>query len=217
MKSIQVGKTYINFHQLPKGHVNYRIDWDMKPHRNQFMKKGKSIIDIDIKQDIWISETLITQRLWTNITGTNPSKFNGIDKPVESVSYYEVYAFIDKLNKMTGNKFRLPTETEFLYACVLNYDDNFNGKINDTIWYEKKSENQTQPVGSKLFGKLNLSDLLGNLYQFVDSEITHLDGDKCLYKGACWATQELWIDKDYVMTISKEGKNNTIGFRMAMN
>ena len=135
MKSIQVNNYSLNFYPIPKGQIHYRVDWDKKPHRNQFVKNGVTTINIDISQDIWIGETLITQKIWTEIIGNNPSKFKGADKPIENISYNEIIEFIGKLNAITNNKFRLLKESEFIYASILNYDNNFQYNLNDIVWF----------------------------------------------------------------------------------
>lgn len=217
MKTIVIGNQTINFWALPKGHLKYVIDWDSKPHRNQFRRFGKSSIDLEVKKDIWMSETLITQDIWKGIMAYNPSQFLGDHHPVETISYNEILSFLEKLNDLEEAAiFRLPKESEFLYACDLNYDSNFKNNINEMVWYEKNSRNQTHPVNSKPSGKIHLSDLLGNLYQFVEMDISKLNDDKCLYKGASWATQDLWVDRDYGILIGKNEKNNTIGFRIVL-
>ncbi len=216
MKSISIGDSTLHFQMLPKGYLTYEIDWSKKPHRNQFVKKGKSLVEIDIRKDIWLGETLVTQRVWTEIMAANPSKFRGDNKPVESVSYNEIEVFMDKLNTATGQQFRLPTESEFLYVCVLNYDDAFFDTIEDFVWFEKNSNKQTQPVKTKNVGNLHFSDVLGNLYHILAADMTTVRADTCVYRGACWATHKLWVDKDYAMTMSKERKDNTIGFRLVL-
>ena len=48
MKNIHVNNYILNFHPIPKGQIQYRVDWDKKAHRNQFIKRGVTTIDIDI-------------------------------------------------------------------------------------------------------------------------------------------------------------------------
>lgn len=216
MKSLRVNNYILNFHPIPLGQIYYRVDWDKKPHRNQFVKRSVTTIDINISQEVWISETLITQEIWTELMGNNPSKFKGADKPVENISYNEIVEFLGKLNRLTTNKFRLPRESEYIYACILNYENDLQKNLDDIVWYEKNSNGQTQPVLSKPLGKLKIADLIGNVYHFVENDITQVPLNKSVYKGACWATQALWVDKDYVMKIDKNSRDNTIGFRIML-
>jgi hypothetical protein len=64
-----------------------------------------------------IGQTEVTQALWTAVMGSNPSKWKGDNLPVEMVSWDDCQTFITKLNQLTGQKFRLPTEAEWEYAA----------------------------------------------------------------------------------------------------
>ena len=65
----------------------------------------------------YIGQTEVTQALWEAVMGTNPSYFKGDNKPVEDVSWDDCQDFVIKLNQLTGQRFRLPTEAEWEYAC----------------------------------------------------------------------------------------------------
>ena len=60
----------------------------------------------------------ITQGQWKNVMGDNPSRFKkGDDYPVEYIRWDEVQEFISKLNAMTGEEYRLPSEAEWEFAA----------------------------------------------------------------------------------------------------
>src|SRR5262249_38900066 len=59
----------------------------------------------------------VTQLQWQAVLGSNPSQFNGDDRPVEQVSWDDCQVFSAKLKLLTGKPFRLPTEAEWEYAC----------------------------------------------------------------------------------------------------
>lgn len=61
----------------------------------------------------FIGKTEVTQALWQAVMGSNPSEFTGDELPVECVSWNDCQEFIRKLNALTGQNFRLPTEAEW--------------------------------------------------------------------------------------------------------
>jgi hypothetical protein len=67
--------------------------------------------------------------------GSNPSYFGacGNDCPVESVSWEDAQGFIHALNALNEGTYRLPTETEWEYACRAGSTTAFaNGDITVT-------------------------------------------------------------------------------------
>ena len=65
----------------------------------------------------WMGKTEVTQGQWEKVMGDNPSEVNrGGKNPVQNISWNDAKTFIGKLNK-NGKSYRLPTETEWEYAC----------------------------------------------------------------------------------------------------
>jgi formylglycine-generating enzyme required for sulfatase activity len=66
-----------------------------------------------------LAKTEVTQEQYEALTGENPSKFKGKDKPVEQVSYDEAKAYAKKLEKKRDDRhlYRLPTQAEWEYSC----------------------------------------------------------------------------------------------------
>lgn len=104
-------------------------------------------------KDFFIGETEVTQKLWKEIMGENPSCFKGDDLPVENVSWNDCQEFIHRLNVKTGQNYRLPTVVEWEYAiCNTNYKscDFFDGNLlNNMIQclYNNKPEANIYPHG----------------------------------------------------------------------
>jgi formylglycine-generating enzyme required for sulfatase activity len=72
---------------------------------------------VSISKPFYLGKYEVTQEQWTAVMGNNPSRVKGRTNPVESVSWYEVQVFIERLNAQEKHgRYRLPTEAEWEYA-----------------------------------------------------------------------------------------------------
>ena len=119
----------------------------------------------------YIGKTEVTQALWQAVMGSNPSRSRGADLPVENVSWDDCQEFIRKLNALTGQNFRLPTEAEWEFACrggnnSRGYKYSGSNYIDNVAWYDGNSGDKTHPVATKLPNELGIYDMSGNVWEW---------------------------------------------------
>ena len=130
-------------------------------------KKEKPAHRVDLSS-FYIGETEVTQALWEAVMADNPSTMKGYNLPVESVNWHDCNKFIDNLNKITGAKFRLPTEAEWEFAArggnkSKKYKYSGSDDINNVAWHDGNSKGKTHPVKTKQPNELGLYDMSGNV------------------------------------------------------
>jgi len=131
----------------------------------------------------------VTQDLWQAVMGNNPSHFNGQDLPVENVSWEDSQEFIKRLNQMAiTNKYRLPTEEEWEYACRAGSNNARYGKIEEIAWYDGNSGGKTHPVGRKQPNAWGLYDMLGNVWEWCESCYTGPSSFGRVMRGGSWVS-----------------------------
>ena len=116
---------------------------------------------VTITQGFWIGQTHVTQAAYKKVMGTNPSRFQGDQLPVDSVAWENANAYCAKVGM------RLPTEAEYEYAerggsTVARY-----APIAQIAWYKEDAGSTTHEVGLRLPNSFGLYDMLGNVMEWV--------------------------------------------------
>ena len=120
----------------------------------------------------WIGKYEVTQAQYEKMMGKNPSYFAGADhNPVEKVSWNDAVAFCQKLSQETGDRYQLPSEAQWEYACRAGTDTRFSfgdsdDELGDYAWYDSNSDQRTHPVGQKRPNDWGLFDMHGNVYEW---------------------------------------------------
>jgi formylglycine-generating enzyme required for sulfatase activity len=134
--------------------------------------------------DYYIGETEVTQELWKAVMGDNPAKFKGENCPMENVSYNDCQSFVEKLSRMTGRHFRLPTEAEWEYAArggnrskgYMYAGANDTASVawlnTDSLWARH------MPVATKRPNELGLYDMSGGVWEWCDTMYEPYQGSK---------------------------------------
>ncbi|ELP54041.1 hypothetical protein O53_2854 [Microcystis aeruginosa TAIHU98] len=184
----------------------------------------------------------ITQAQYQAVMGYNPSRFSGNPQnPVESVTWFNAQAFCEKLSQLTGKNYRLPTETEWEYACRAGTETLFSfgddkEQLGDYGWFDGNSNNTTHPVGEKRPNPWGIYDMHGNVWEWcadqhhenyvnkpdnirkngslawLDSDITNQSS--IIRRGGSWYRDPLACSSAYRGRSVAAIRNNDLGFRV---
>ena len=130
----------------------------------------------------YIGQTEVTQALWQAVMDNNPSIILGNTRhPVDNVSWDDCQTFIRKLNSITGQNFRLPTEAEWEFAArggnnSRGYEYSGSNTLDSVAWYDKNaydvgsssSNYGTHPVATKSSNELGIYDMSGNVWEWCN-------------------------------------------------
>jgi formylglycine-generating enzyme required for sulfatase activity len=136
----------------------------------------------------FMAQTPITQAQWRAVAGWQKlerdlkpdfSRFKGANRPVEQVSWFDALEFCRRLSQRTGQRYGLPSEAQWEYACragsatpfhfgatltpeLANYDGNYvYGNCPMGIYRE-----QTIDVASFPANGWGLHDMHGNVWEW---------------------------------------------------
>ena len=143
----------------------------------------------------YLAKTEVTQRQWQSVMGSNPSFHNCPDCPVENINNYDIEAFLEKLNKKSKGKYRLPTVFEWEYAARGgNMDEKsmFPGSddLNLVAWNIKNSNKSTHPVAQKLPNELGLFDMAGNISEICLKDKNYINVNFKSHKGGSYISNK---------------------------
>jgi formylglycine-generating enzyme required for sulfatase activity len=188
--------------------------------------------------EFWMSKYLVTQAQWRSIAALplvkqklkpDPSKFKGDLRPVETVSWSEAIEFCARLSVLTSQKYRLPSEAEWEYACRAETttkfyfgDDltaklaNYNGNIGETT-----------EVGIYPPNAFGLYDMHGNVWEWcqdhwhdnyqgapIDGSVWTGNNNTYVLRGGSWILNPNNCRSAYRLRSNTVSYLNNVGFRV---
>ncbi len=207
------------------------------PATEKSREKDEKQHKVILTKDFYLQATEVTQKQWKPVMGANPSYFKGDNVPVENVSWNDARKFIEKLNEKEGaNKYRLPTEAEWEYACragrktAYYWGDTIDGKY---CWYGKNTwgvgQEHAHEVKKKRPNAWGLYDMSGNVWEWCEDwyDEEYYDkspgedpqgprtGDFRVLRGGSWLDDPRYCRSAFRIKYYPDFTFNGLGFRIA--
>ncbi|MEM6260397.1 MAG: SUMF1/EgtB/PvdO family nonheme iron enzyme [Planctomycetota bacterium] len=123
--------------------------------------------------------TEVTQAQWHTLMGNNRSYFKGDKLPIEAVSWEDAMEFCRRLSQIEGKQYRLPTESEWEYACragtttpfyfgltITTGQANYNGTVVYGSGRSGVNREKTMPAGSFHPNAWGVHDMHGSVWEW---------------------------------------------------
>ena len=127
--------------------------------------------EVTLTKSYYMGKYAVTQEQWKAVMGKNPRYIKGANLPVTDVSWEDCQKFIKKLNGITKGKYRLPTESEWEYACRAGTTTaySFGAKITPKdANYGDSGIDEPVAVGSYKPNAFGLYGMHGNVWEWCE-------------------------------------------------
>lgn len=194
---------------------------------------GETQHKITLTWGFWMAKTEVTQGQWKAVMGNNPSYFRGWDAPVETVSWEDAVAFCKKLTEQsqlpTGWTYRLPTKTEWEYACragtttvfhfgnVLEDQTNFDGNFPYGTTSKGPFLNKTAKVGSYQPNAWGLYDMHGNVAEWCNDVYPGGNSSQRAFYGGTYSSEARFCRAACHHIRGQNGRDSFLGFRLSVS
>ncbi len=132
----------------------------------------------------YLGQTQITQAQWGAVFQDKSMMFGkNRQLPIDRINWFDAIAFCQQLSQKTGHKYRLPSESEWEYACrartttpfahgdtIVPAIANYNGEYPYAKAPRGSYLEKTTPVGTFSPNQFGLYDMHGNLWEWCLDE-----------------------------------------------
>jgi formylglycine-generating enzyme required for sulfatase activity len=211
---------------------NFMMGFDGKQHR------------VTLTRGYYMQTTEVTQGQWERVMGTRP--WSGKDyvrensnNPTVYISWNDCWEFINRLNQKEGtNKYRLPTEAEWEYACRAGSSTRFcfgdsDSQLGNYAWFRKNAhdvgDKYAHGVGTKRPNAWGLYDMHGNVWEWcqdwygsypsgsVTDPTGPTSGSVRVIRGGAWNGHARDCRSANRPRIPPGNRLNILGFRLAFS
>ncbi|MBQ8855839.1 MAG: SUMF1/EgtB/PvdO family nonheme iron enzyme [Bacteroidales bacterium] len=203
-------------------------------------QEEQPVHEVTISKPYYIGETEVTQELWIQIIGNNPSYSKGNKLPVSGVSWNDCQTFIQKLNEVTESKiitgmtFGLPTEAEWEFAAKggnLSKGYIYSGSdvIGDVAWWTSNTHPYYyKDVKTKDPNELGIYDMSGNVYEWcqdwygdykefaVTDPTGPSNGTAYVIRGGAYCTNSNLCTCTYRSSSNPDDRHTKLGLRLVL-
>jgi formylglycine-generating enzyme required for sulfatase activity len=160
----------------------------------------------------WAARYEVTQKEYQKVMGSNPSSFQGVKRPVDSVSWNDAVTFCKRLTEQelkekqlpVGFSYKLPTEEE--WESLVS-----DASLTDAVTSSRGPRAGTSAVGSMAANRLGLCDLRGNVMEFCLGDISK---PFRVLRGGSWQDRiEVNLRMNFRNYCKPDERKNTFGFR----
>ena len=204
----------------------------------KYRHEDEAKVRVTLTKSFRLSKYEVTQGQWKSVMGTEPWK--GLaevqadkDCPATCVSWDEATEFCEKLTaierkagKLKANEeYRLPTETEWEYACRAGTTTAFSfgddeSKLGEYAWFRGNTfsagEEYAHKVGLKKPNPWGLYDMHGNVWERCSQKRDGMSLDGPGVRGGGW-----WFESGYCRSANRHTgfvqmeREEYLGFRVA--
>ena len=161
------------------------------PGTDERSERESPLHRVQISAPFYMGKFPVTQAQWEAVMGSNPAHFQGAGTlPMETVSWEACVAFCEALSQKSGQQVRLPSESEWEYACraggetIFSFGDNWE-VLPDHAWYRDNAGGRSRPVGLKPGNAWGLHDMHGGIDEYCQ-DIWHPTYDGAPADGRAW-------------------------------
>jgi len=184
---------------------------------------------IRVAQQYAMCKHPVTQRWYEAVIGRNPRQFTGDPlQPVEEVSWHDAQAFCRQMNDLCaeaglqqGNRFVLPTEAQWEYACRAGSTGDFGllsngleGTVNQMAWYSENSGLTAHAAGRKEPNAWGIYDMHGNVLEWCEDRYD-ASGALRVTRGGFWGIFADTCTAGFRSWADPVNRSVCIGFRVA--